>query len=341
MTASSSDRPPRGSAGRRATRALGGLLVIGFGLVAVPLLVLLAVPPLQAVDRMWAFMACAIPYLSFLLIGASLGLLLVLGGRKRLVAVALVVVATAVASGPWWRFPTPATPQPTTDDLTVVSLNTQFGLADRATILRLAASADLLAFQENIPELVSWLEEDGLSHDFPYRLGTAAYGASGTMVWSRTPITLAASGRTQFTSLVVRTSVRGTDWTVSTLHAVSPLDGSRVWEADAAAVADLLRPYASEHLVVVGDFNAVDQHVTMQRVRAVGLEDSMDGWPLAAGDGWQASWPTHPRVPPLIRIDHALHSASVAAWRPQYVEVAGTDHRAVVAIFRAREVSVR
>jgi endonuclease/exonuclease/phosphatase (EEP) superfamily protein YafD len=41
-------------------------------------------------------------------------------------------------------------------------------------------------------------------------------------------------------------------------------------------------------------------------------------------------------VPTLIRIDHALHSASVSAWRPQYVEVAGTDHRAVVATFRAR-----
>jgi endonuclease/exonuclease/phosphatase (EEP) superfamily protein YafD len=69
---------------------------------------------------------------------------------------------------------------------------------------------------------------------------------------------------------------------------------------------------------------------------AVGLEDSMDGWSRVAGDGWQLSWPTHSRVPALIRIDHALHSASVAAWRPQYVEVPGTDHRAVVATFRAR-----
>lgn len=62
----------------------------------------------------------------------------------------------------------------------------------------------------------------------------------------------------------------------------------------------------------------------------------MDGWPLVSGDGWQQSWPTDPRVRALIRIDHALHSASVTAWRPQYVQVAGTDHRAVVAIFRAR-----
>jgi endonuclease/exonuclease/phosphatase (EEP) superfamily protein YafD len=136
--------------------------------------------------------------------------------------------------------------------------------------------------------------------------------------------------------LVVRTMVRGTDWTVSTLHAVSPLGGSRVWESDAAAVADLLRPYTSEHLVVVGDFNAIDEHVTMRRIRALGLEDAMAGWPQTSGDGWQASWPTSARVPALIRIDHALHGGSVQAWRPSYVTVDGTDHRAVVVRFRAR-----
>lgn len=325
-----------GSAGRRLARVLGVLVVVGCGLVALPLLVLLAAPALQAINRPLAFLACGIPYLPLPLAGVAVGLLLALRGRRRWVAVALLVLALVVGSSPGWRFPVAETPRPTADDLRVVSLNTEFGLADRPTILRLAASADVLAFQENIPELVTWLDKDGLSRDFPYRLGTSAYGPSGTMVWSRTPLTLAASGRTRFTSLVVRTSVRGTDWTVSTVHAVSPLDGSRVWEADAAAVADLVRQYTSEHLVVVGDFNGIDQHVTMQRIRAVGLQDSMDGWPLAGADGWQLSWPTHPRVPVLIRIDHALHSASVAAWRPEYVEVAGTDHRAVVATFRAR-----
>ncbi len=319
----------------RVLRALGWVGVVGFGLIALPLLVLLLVPSLQAVNRPLAFLACGIPYLPFLVVGMGVGLLLALARKTRLLAVAVVLVAVAVGSAPWWRFPGPGMPLPLTDDLTVLSLNTEFGRADQPTVLRLAASADLLAFQENTPELVTSLVEAGLSHVFPYRLGTATYGANGTMIWSRSPITLVATGSTRATSLVVRTSLRGTDWTVSSVHAVSPFDGSRVWEADAAAVADLLRPYTSERLVVVGDFNAIDQHVTMRQIRALGLEDSMDGWPGVAGDGWQQSWPTHPRVPSLIRIDHALHSASVVAWRPQYVEVAGTDHRAVLATFRA------
>ena len=100
------------------------------------------------------------------------------------------------------------------------------------------------------------------------------------MMWSRTPLTLVATGQTRYTSLVVHTTVHDTVWTVSTLHAVSPLDGSRAWEQDAVGIANLLRPYVGEHLVVVGDFNAIDEHLTMRRIRDVGLQDSMTGWAL-------------------------------------------------------------
>ena len=149
----------------------------------------------------------------------------------------------------------------------------------------MAASADILAFQENTPEFVQSLEEKGLLQEFPYRLGTAEYEAYGTMIWSRTPLTLVATGRTRYTSLVVHTTVRDTVWTVSTLHAVSPLDGSRAWEQDAVGIAELLRPYVGERLVVVGDFNAIDEHLTMRRICDVGLQDSMTGSPLVAGMG--------------------------------------------------------
>ncbi len=324
------------SPGSRFARALGVVLVVAFGLVVLPLVVLWAVPSVQALNRPLAFLACAIGYLPLPLVGLSLGLLLLLRRRWRLLAVGALVLTLVLGSAPWWRFPTASTPRPGADDLRVVSLNAEFGQADQDTVLGLAAHADMIAFQENTPEFVQSLEEKGLARDFPYRLGTAVYEAYGTMLWSRTPITLAASGHTKYTSLVARSTVRGTDWTVATLHTVSPLDGSRAWEADAAAVVDLLRPYTAEHLVVVGDFNAVDAHVTMQRIRAVGLVDAMDGWPQAAGDGWQLSWPTSTRIPAVLRIDHALHSSSVDAWRPTYVEVDGTDHRALVGIFRAR-----
>jgi endonuclease/exonuclease/phosphatase (EEP) superfamily protein YafD len=86
----------------------------------------------------------------------------------------------------------------------------------------------------------------------------------------------------------------------------------------------------------VGDFNAIEEHLTMRRLAAIGLRNAMSGW-RSGGPAWQPSWPTDMAlVPPLIRIDHALHSASVEAWRPRYVVVTGSDHKALVTTFRAR-----
>jgi endonuclease/exonuclease/phosphatase (EEP) superfamily protein YafD len=327
----------RRSGGRRLRRVLGVLLTLGNGLVAATLVALDAVPTLQPLLRQTLiFLASAIPYLPVPLVGLALGLVLWLDGRRRLLGVGLLVVAVVVASLPWWEMPTASTPRPTSSALRVVSLNTEFGQADIAAVLRLAQSADVLAFQENTPEFVHALEGKGLGRDFPHRQGTALDESYGTMIWSRTPLSVADFGTTEYTSLVARTTVRGTTWTVGTLHSASPKDGSRVWQRDAASASDLLRPYVGEHLVVVGDFNAVDEHLTMRTIRGVGLVDSMTGWPLAAGDGFQNSWPNDPRLPFLIRIDHALHSASVDAWRPSYTTVAGTDHRALTATFAPR-----
>lgn len=323
----------RGRSGRRPLRTVGVLAVILGGFMTLPPVLLLLVPTLQALNRPFAFLTCMIPYVSVPLVVLGLGLFLALPRRRRLVGIGLVVVSLVAASAPWWRFPMAWTPRPTANALRVLSLNVEFGQADQDAVITQAASADILAFQENTPEFVESLEEKGLAKDFPYRAGTAAYESFGTMIWSRTPLTLVAFGATRYTSLVVRTTVRGTVWTVSSLHAVSPKDGSGVWEEDARAIAELERPYVGEHLVVVGDFNAIDEHVTMRQIRDVGLQDSMTGWPLVAGDGFQNSWPHDSRVPLLIRIDHALHSASVDAWRPRYVTVAGTDHRALIATF--------
>jgi endonuclease/exonuclease/phosphatase (EEP) superfamily protein YafD len=302
-------------------------------LMTLPPVVLLVVPSLQALNRPFAFLTCTIPYISIPLVILGLGLFLALSRRRRLVGIGLIAVTLVAASAPWWRFPMASTPRPGADSLKVFSLNAEFGQADQYAILRLSQSADILAFQENTPEFVQSLEDKGLLHDFPYRLGTAEYESYGTMIWSRTPLTMVANGATRYTSLVVRTTVHDIVWTVSSLHAVSPKDGSGVWEQDGAAIADLLRPYVGEHLVVVGDFNAIDEHLTLRRIRDEGLQDSMTGWPLTAGDGFQNSWPNDPRIPLLIRIDHALHSATVDAWRPSYVTISGTDHRALIADF--------
>ena len=107
--------------------------------------------------------------------------------------------------------------------------------------------------------------------------------------------------------------------------------------ADAHAVLKLLRSHVGEHLVVLGDFNAIEEHLTMRRLAAAGLRNAMSGWGSQGAPAWQPSWPAiRAWVPAVIRIDHALHSDSVEAWRPRYTRVRGSDHKALVAVMRAR-----
>jgi endonuclease/exonuclease/phosphatase (EEP) superfamily protein YafD len=126
-------------------------------------------------------------------------------------------------------------------------------------------------------------------------------------------------------------------WTIANVHPVAPQLGSSRWASDAGKVLELLEGHLGEHLVVVGDFNAIEEHLTMRRLAAIGLRNAMSGWRSPGVLGWQPSWPTDKAlVPPLIRIDHALHSDSVEAWRPRYVVVTGSDHKALLTTFRAR-----
>lgn len=229
----------------------------------------------------------------------------------------------------------PEEPAPSARSLTVMSANVLFGRADAREIANLAERADVVAIQENTPIFDGTLLAV-LGADFPYRVGTSREDAGGTMLWSRTPLTLVGSGDTRFTSVVATTTVRGVEWRVATAHPAPPQMGVTLWESDAGKVLELVRPHLDEHFVIVGDFNAIEEHLTMRRLAAAGLRNAMSGTGSPGAPVWQPSWPAiRAWVPPLIRIDHALHSGSVQAWRPRYSRVHGSDHKALVAVFRA------
>lgn len=241
-----------------------------------------------------------------------------------------------VAAGLRRFFPAPGSEHlvPREGTLSVMSANVLFGGGDPRQVADLAHDADVVAIQENTPRFDEALHAV-LAEDFPYQLGTSKEDAGGTMLWSRTPLEHLGSGDTRFTSMVAATTVRGVKWTVANVHPSPPQMGSRLWATDAEKVLDLVHRHLSDRLVVVGDFNAIEEHLTMRRLAAAGLGNAMRGRRSGAA-AWQPSWPANRSwLPPLVRIDHALHSASVQAWRPHYVRVRGSDHKALVALFEA------
>ena len=75
---------------------------------------------------------------------------------------------------------------------------------------------------------------------------------------------------TRFENLIATTTVDGTDWHLGVIHTVPPQMGADVWTDDAAAVGRLAEPFHEENLLLVGDFNAIDQHHTMRELTAGG-----------------------------------------------------------------------
>lgn len=128
----------------------------------------------------------------------------------------------------------------------------------------------------------------------------------------------------------MRTTVAETEWLVAGIHAAPPQLGADAWARDGELVADLVERHLDERMLLVGDFNAIDQHHTMRGVVDAGAVNTASTrfW----GETWDPTWPVgHPWIPAFARIDHYLMTPSVNGWAPTYFEVDGTDHMGILA----------
>jgi endonuclease/exonuclease/phosphatase (EEP) superfamily protein YafD len=86
-----------------------------------------------------------------------------------------------------------------------------------------------------------------------------------------------------------------------------------------------------QRLVVVGDFNAVDDHGPMQALQRVGLKSATD----VAGAGWLPTYPANRPIPPLLPIDHVLITKDLTAASVTSFAVSGSDHRGLLTTLAA------
>lgn len=279
----------------------------------------------------WTPLALASSFLTYLVVVPVLWLLTLVPGladpRRRVLSLAGVMVSAAltVTLGLPLVERFGAFPQTGADDLRVLSLNVEFGEADVEGLSQeaLRNSADVVVLMELTPDYLTKLEDAGFFRLYPYWIGEASLDASGTGMFSRTPMTELGRAASIFVGVAAQTKVRGLTWTIAGVHPVSPYFTADTWERDAAAVRELLAPLRSSNTVVVGDFNAVSQHYTMKRLYDLGYANAVH----QTGAGWQPTWPMEKGYPPLIDIDHALTSPQVAATGLRFFTVPGTDHR--------------
>lgn len=278
-----------------------------------------------------AFSPLAMP----LLLVALVVLVLPVGGavrRSLLVPTVLVLVAGLVLGAVWFgpRWVAHGAAPERGDRLRVLTANLRLGLADPASVLATVRreDPDLVVFEEITPRLRAALEARGLRTDLPYVAGAAASGATGTVLYSRTPLAHPAALALGHGSWAV--DVRGLRvWGV---HPAYPYDAR--WRPDQEKLAGLAEADGPD--VALGDFNASVDNPPFERfVRQAGLRDAAE----QVGAGWQPTWPSDGSrgLPvPLAAIDHVLTGSRVTATGTRVHEIAGTDHLALVADLRLR-----
>lgn len=306
-------------------RILGWTMTFAAALVAGVLLVFKLFPETQRWHVLTVYASSFIPFLWLPGLVLGLGLVLLLHRRRRLFGGLVLAVVVAVWVPPLLGANGQGGQHRSTPGIVVLSHNLQFGRAALPELQQLieGSDADVLAFQEYTPDFEERLAAAGLLERYPHKVGSARADAGGTMLLSRTPLEIVGEAGTVFHNFVATTTIRGTNWHLGAIHATPPQMGAELWAEDGDRVARLAARFVDRRLVMVGDFNAIEEHLPMRQLVGLGLRPSGD---------WVPSWPVGHRVPPFVHIDHALVSDAVLGREPSYASVTGSDHKALVVV---------
>lgn len=319
-------RPQR----RRVSKALAWLFA---GIALFGLLVCWCTPP--QLERVFPVpqLAAAGPW--YALPAAAACALGVWSRRKFVFTVALVCLIVQVAIVvPWW-LPTIETPSGLSA-LRVMTLNAYHGRADARSIVDVVVEqgVDVLLLQETTAELVSALEQEGLTELLPNRVGAIV----GSQIWSSLPLTDAVDDAVGYEgssmpAATVELPVDGKRMRVVSVHTCSPTPGYEgLWARSLGLLASIPENDPGTYddgtpYLLVGDFNSSVYHASFRTVLNAGFTDGA----CASGEGLAFTWPVDDGRFPLVTLDHVLLGPGLAAGSFAYIDVPGTDHLAVIA----------
>lgn len=317
-----------------AVAAVTVVLVLPAALVTLARLV---EPPMAVAIQVEAFTPYALPLYAaaLLLLAAALVLARRRGGSGRPAAVVAVPAVAGLVLHTVWFAPLVVGSTPAADDgeMTVLTANVLRGRADVEVLVADARErrVDLLVVNEMTPRSLAAMEAAGLAELLPHAAGRPDpdRGTRGTMVFARQPVRVVEQVDTELDSLVVEVG----SLTVLAVHPLPPLEAGP-WLAEHDALLAAAREHRPD--LVMGDFNATLDHAPLREYGDLGYRDAVE---LTNG-GLVPTWPTM-RGPGLIglagvlgpaaQIDHVLVDPRWTVREVATVDLAGTDHRYVVA----------
>ncbi|GAB4584098.1 endonuclease/exonuclease/phosphatase family protein [Nocardia sp. IFM 10818] len=279
----------------------------------------------------WEPAVLAASFAAYFMVAAGIAIV-VLGLARHWVSAALAVAVSAAAI--WSQAPMlwpDGSARPGTD-LVVMQSNLMLGKGSPEAVVRAAreSAVEVLTLEELTPELLAKLDAAGLAELLPHRYTAPSGGGQGTGIFSKYPLQDGVKFE-GFWLNNLRASMIHPDRgpvTVFALHPIPPLSNPGVWERELRRIRELLDEQTGQ-VVVGGDFNATFEHSAYRDLVRGRYADSAE----LLGLGAMPTWPTDRSWGPIIGIDRVLiaggHATAVHS-----MDIAGTDHRAVIARLR-------
>lgn len=267
-------------------------------------------------------------FLPWLLVPAGFGLLLAVLARWWFGVVWALALLGALA---WFIEPYGRTAQPAGPPVAsfrVLTSNVEFGqAADALAAAVRREKPDIVFVQECDAGCDDTLRKE-LGGHYPHRAARVLAGSKGSLVLSRFPLDAADDVPGTMAMPGAVADVRGNAVRLQLAHPMPPLPGrTDVWRRELGELRDFAAEDHRTPLVLAGDFNASQDHAAFRRILDTGMQDAA----RLDGHDRTPSWPARTTPTFGVQIDHVLLSDDFAASAVRFLDLAGTDHRALVA----------
>ncbi|AXL89591.1 hypothetical protein C4J65_15780 [Streptomyces sp. CB09001] len=266
-------------------------------------------------------------FLPWLLVPTGAGLLLTLLARWWTGAVWGVALLGLLA---WFIEPYGKSVEPTgppVADIRVLTSNVEFGQGTDALIAAVRREKPDLVFVQECERTCDAALRRDLAARYPHRRAVEGDGSKGSVILSAFPLRAAPAVPGTMGMPAAVADVRGHAVRLRLAHPMPPLaDRVDLWREELDALRDAAAGDRGTPTVLAGDFNASQDHAAFRRILDTGLRDAA----RLAGEDRTPSWPA--RTLPVFgtQIDHVLVSGDFAARDARFLDLAGTDHRALV-----------
>ncbi|GAA4796354.1 endonuclease/exonuclease/phosphatase family protein [Streptomyces ziwulingensis] len=212
-------------------------------------------------------------------------------------------------------------------ELRVLTSNVEFGQGTNALVAAVRREKPDLVFVQECEYTCDARLKRELGAAYPHRRAVEGGGSEGSVILSRRPLRATAGVKGTMGMPGAVAEVDGNEIRLQLAHPVPPVPGQvGRWRTELYALRDAVAGDDRTPTVVAGDFNASQDHAAFRRVIDTGLSDAA----RLAGSGRTPSWPARTTPTFGVQIDHVLVSEDFSVRDARFLDLARTDHRALL-----------